>query len=147
MTERFNTAVTKLYTAYHNGSLDAFDCMHCAVGNLCDSKTMWVMHFVNGIHTGKLPQREPGLLYIPPDSKDYSEKELIQIEYLFLCEWAKAKSKDGHNKEIQFNGLCAVIEYLAELDGISNPFNFENLFSDSTEIAERELQTALITQS
>lgn len=35
--ERFTNAVTKLYNAFHKGTLNAWDCKACAVGNICDN--------------------------------------------------------------------------------------------------------------
>ena len=40
-TKRFEEAITKLYKAFHEGTLDAMDCEHCAVGNMCDNSKKW----------------------------------------------------------------------------------------------------------
>lgn len=39
--KRFTDAVTKLYTAFHNNELNAMECAHCAVGNICDNSYRW----------------------------------------------------------------------------------------------------------
>lgn len=145
MTERFDKSVTKLYTAFHNGTLDAMDCKHCAVGNLCDNNSHWA----GGHQLG-----EEDRITDFDNKTGYSKKELANIEMMFLfgslneCKSMNTISnlsvKHGlktkqEQKERQFLGLCSVIEYLAELDGIPNPFDFSKLFSGDKEVAEKEL--------
>lgn len=149
MTERFNNAVTKLYTAWHKDTLDAMHCRHCAVGNLCGTK-QWA-------RIG--PIGSP--LRINPEfdgAAGYSRKQLAEIESIFLYGVTDQDTTEPkflnlisnedvsgglftkkQQKELQFQGLCAVIEYLAELDGIPNPFNFSKLFNEDKEIALSEL--------
>jgi len=139
-TKRFEDAVTKLYTAFHNNELNAFDCKHCAVGNICDVKQDWFIHHVNKIKSGIIELTNEESLYSPPRYKDYSEDEIVKIEYVFLSEWAKEKSKKGGDKEIQFKGLCAVVEYLCELDNIPNVMDFTSLFYTEDNKAVNQLQ-------
>ena len=40
-TKRFEKAVTRLYDAFHNGELYAYDCSKCAVGNMCNGNSAW----------------------------------------------------------------------------------------------------------
>lgn len=126
-TKRFDNAIKKLYTAFHEGTLDAMDCEHCAVGNIVGHGD-WHMHFCNGIEIGNKPRKIYCGLYLAPKSKDYNKKELERLEFVFLCEWAKAESNNGFDKDIQFKGLCAVVKYLAELDNIPNPMDYTKLF-------------------
>lgn len=151
-TKRFDRAVKKLYTAYHNDELDAMDCKHCAVGNLCDNNDNWYVTSLIGDENRVDPRFA--------EMTGYSSKELAEVEYRFIYFVPNDGSSIGFNrhndisnkdviygyaskefqKELQFIGLCAVIEYLAELDGIPNPFNLDNLFSNDKKIAEKELQ-------
>lgn len=159
-TKRYNNAVKVLYTAYHNGTLDAMNCKHCAVGNLCNNDDSWAEGVCIGYSYGfGCPARIPDD-YIFNNPSNYSNKELREIESIFIKgvpdAYKNFNNKFSNNirnndvlngirtkkeqKELQFKGLCAVIEYLAELDGIENPFNFDNLFNDDIIIAEKELQ-------
>ena len=123
---RLENAITKLYNAFHNDELDAFSCVSCAVGNITGSMN-WAMCASEGIEEG-LVNIMPSEIFNYPKSKDYSGKELFEVEKIFLGEWAKEKSKNGKNKEIQFKGLCAVIEYLCELDEVDNVMEIQSLF-------------------
>ena len=38
---RFENAIYKLYTAFHNKTLNPDDCKQCAVGNILDNKDSW----------------------------------------------------------------------------------------------------------
>lgn len=109
-TKRFEEATTKLYNAFNKGTLDAYNCKACAVGNLVGHGN-WAMH------TNNLRSMEGMTFYKPPSHKDYNEEELFNIERTFLQKF-DAGNIDGRNKEAQFNGLMAVIDYLAELDNI-----------------------------
>lgn len=163
ITKRFDEAVNKLYTAYHNNTLNAMDCQHCAVGNLCNNDVSWA-----GGRTA--PGRVGGSViywdrYKPQNfinPTQYTFEELIDIERAFLFgnskkgELIKFRNIISNNdvtshqntkqkqKELQFQGLCAVIEYLANLDNIPNPFNFDNLFNNDITIAEKELELITI---
>lgn len=147
-TERFTKAVTKLYNAFHKGELDAMDCKHCAVGNMCDNSKGWVgSHFIGSKtrinmffenKTGYSPEelRNVELYFIygglnkrlPPFINDISNEEVMNGDF--------SKEKQ---KEIQFKGLCAVIEYLCELDGIPNVMDYTSLFEFDENGAKKEL--------
>lgn len=113
--KRFNKAVTQLYEAFNNGTLNAFDCQHCAVGNLCQVEFEWAMH------TADLGSLKGTSFYNPPKHKDFSEEELFNIEKIFLEAFNGDTILSGRDKEAQFKGLMAVIEYLAKLDNIKVP--------------------------
>jgi hypothetical protein len=128
-TKRFDRTISKLYPAFHNGTLDAMDCKKCAVGNMCNGDSSWK-------HNGFITDT------------GYSPIELMWVEMIFMfgripenCHPDKIIS--GHekwrpddwdaseitnNKDIQFKALCAVIEYLCELDNIPNVMDYTCLF-------------------
>jgi hypothetical protein len=126
--KRFTDAVTKLYTAFYNGTLDAMDCKACAVGNICDGSDRW--HHYGGFWVGD--QASNGMLFKHAkkviEKTGYSAKELIQVERIFIREV-------GHstNEETQIKGLFAVIEYLCELDNIPNVLDFQKVFEQKPE--------------
>jgi hypothetical protein len=126
-TKRFDEAVSKLYNAFHDGTLNAMDCEACAVGNICNNNGHWddLPVFQSTVKWGN--DMEPSQLQLKKAKRvikesGYSEKELIEIEIIFLksCEFSKG------TKEQQFNGLCAVVEYLCELDNIPNVWITKN---------------------
>ena len=142
-TKRFENAITKLYTAFHNGTLDAFDCKSCAVGNIVGHGE-W-----NGL--GGTVDRETLLVLHPslqskiddyPDGNGYSGMEYENIEYVFMGAWQGLQPK-GYDKDAQFKGLCAVIEYLAELDNIPNPMDYSKAFEREGEKPKYELNTII----
>jgi len=131
-TERFDKAVTKLYNAYHNGELEATNCMMCAVGNICDGDYNWAKYF--GYMTDddndeeiitEIFQRYETISTELYNKNGYSGEELANVELVFLNKFIGFKSTD---KEAQFNGLCAVVEYLCELDNIANVMDYTKLF-------------------
>ena len=149
-TKRFEEAVTKLYKAFHEGTLDAMDCQHCAVGNLVGSKN-WVIH---GIPIGE----ENRIVNCFENKTGYSRKELTIIEHIFIFGSKKGqnltklfsnsisksdvisfKKTEEEQKELQFKGLCAVIKYLAELDNIPDPTDYSKLFETENNEAKYEL--------
>ena len=143
-TKRFDNAVRKLYTAFHKGELDVYDCNHCAVGNICDNKDEWKFIRNKGYDIGHIAPliNKKTLNVIEPFG--YSPQELIIIELLFMRGTRKDREMRifTHNddikerKEIQFQGLCAVIEYLCELDNIPNVMDYTSLFEYKDKIKE-----------
>jgi len=143
-TERFDTAVTKLYKAFSEDKLDPMDCTACAVGNLCNNNLRWAnLHSKIGTF-GNLNRINRNF-----DNKTgYSRQELAIIECLFLfgskaensnSKFTNIKSKDLlkthpeytlEAKEENFLGLCAVIEYLCELDNIPNVLDHTRMFQE-----------------
>lgn len=126
--ERFTKAVTKLYNAFHKGELRASDCTKCAVGNICDNTSGWAYlskSFGSGILSTNADEIDLGIEFTRQTG--YSPLEIVTIEKIFLdgCDW------DNHNhrlQENQFKGLCDVIEYLCDLDGIPNVMDYSKLF-------------------
>jgi len=109
---RFENAAVKLYNAFNKGELNAMDACACAVGNLCNNQDFW---------TGNNPQ--------PLKTKNvtgYDIEEINNIESLFMYGVQSINKNmlwDANNmtKENQYDGLMAVLNYLAELDDIKVP--------------------------
>lgn len=131
---RLEQAITKLYTAFHNGTLDPVNCHHCAVGNLCDNNDTW-KHLTDQhgstqlSHLGRLNEAAGRRI------NGYSPSELLTVETVFLsgCGYSlpfrrSDKKVDPKDKEVQYRGLCAVVEYLCALDGVSNVMDITRLF-------------------
>ena len=134
-TKRFEQATEKLYTAFNNGTLNAFNCTACAVGNMLGTNEHWQLHAISVNNE---------LISLPifdrtyPFHKDYNNTEIEEVETRFLTAWAEENKLDdrfAHDKEIQFNGLMNVINYLAELDNIET---IENQYNKFNEVLKRE---------
>jgi len=153
-TIRFETAITKLYNAFHKGELDAMDCQHCAVGNLCNNSNEWVNTSFRS-QWGKSNR-----INTFNNKTGYSRKELAIIEALFIFGVKSPETKKQlfnnvisayhiKNKsftkeeqlELQFKGLCAVVEYLCELDNIPNVMDVQSLFEINTTKKVEEIIT------
>ena len=124
-TERFDNAVSKLYKAYHNNRLNAFDCKACAVGNILNNDMSWDNGYIGARQFNESHLQLSG----------YSQIELNTVELKFMrgtnttFQDAKFRHKlNEPNKETQFKGLCAVVEYLCELDNIPNVMDYTKLF-------------------
>lgn len=134
-TKRFEAAVSKLYTAFHNGTLNSNDCTMCAVGNICNKNPIWsflVSHHGSGIVNNN--KSNAGLIIAEMAIKHtgYSPEEIVTIEKVFL-EGTDFSNKAYlplfiETKEEQFQGLCDVIEYLCKLDNIPNVMDYTKLF-------------------
>jgi hypothetical protein len=77
-------------------------------------------------------------MFKAPYHKDYSEEEIFNVEKVFLTEWVKVgklQGSKGKEKEIQFNGLMAVLNYLAELDNIQS---IEQQYNKFKTVIERD---------
>ncbi len=146
-TKRLDAALTKLYTAFHNGTLNAECCNNCAVGNICDNTDSW--KHLSDCH-GSLQLNYVGLVHQNLGRKfhGYTPLELLKIEAEFLkgCEYIlplnhkNPKPKNPTSKELLFNGLCATVEYLCFLDGINNVMDYNQLLQQEIKSNSR-LQT------
>ncbi len=138
-TPRFENAVTKLYNAFHDGELDAFDCTACAVGNLLGHGE-WYFHSPDNLNHVNEPTYKSPIINI----SGYTTEELIIVEKVFLKAWPWRERKtwfpNGKNKEHQFKGLCTVVEYLCELDGIPNVMDYTALFETEENEPKHQLQ-------
>ncbi len=129
-TERFDRALTKLYTAFHEGTLNAFQCGACAVGNIV-GHGYWRGSTFNNLFEHRddyLKVCKTKIRLSGINNSGYSDLELTEVEYVFLKAWENDKCFYGTKKDTQFKGLCAVVEYLAELDRIPNPMDYTKFF-------------------
>ena len=142
-TARFNEAIQKLYTAFHNNTLNAECCKQCAVGNILNNTDSWKhlsdnhgslrLNYV-GVVNQKFGKRFGG----------YTPLELLKIESEFLkgCGYSlplhhKGKRpSDPTDKDVLFNGLCAVVACLCELDGIVNVMDYSSLFNHKVSVIQ-----------
>ncbi len=141
--ERLDAALSKLYTAFHNETLNPECCNHCAVGNICNNTDSW--KHLSDDH-GSLQLNYVGLVHENLGRKfhGYSPSELLKIEAEFLkgCGYIlplnhkNPKPKYPTSKETLFNGLSAAISYLCALDNVTNIMDYSPLFpkevTDST---------------
>ena len=138
MKTRLERALKKLYTAFHEGTLSSGDCMHCAVGNIVGNEK-WsdaidcshTLSDINNDYFNSTINREYrfnkekfniGLKEI--EKTGYTPYELMNVEAIFM----DIVFKD--DKNLQFKGLCEVVKYLAELDGVENPMEIMHLFKN-----------------
>ena len=151
---RLENAITKLYNAFHKGELNAMDCGHCAVGNLCDNNHYWLTSRM--IDFGKI-----GRISNLDNKTGYNRKELATIECLFIYGVKKYNriflfnnnidaldikqnpSLKPLQRELQFKGLCAVVEYLCELDNIPNVMDIQSLFEYENDAPKKQLAEIL----
>ena len=134
---RFDQAIKKLYTAFHNGNLNPEDCKQCAVGNILDNTNSW--KHLTDLH-GSITLNYVGLVHQNLGRKfnGYSPLELLKIEASFLkgCGYRLGKTycykpDRTQNNDILFNGLSEVVSTLCYLDGISDVMDCSKLFKFS----------------
>lgn len=132
---RFENAITKLYTAFHNNQLHPECCKQCAVGNILDNTDSW-KHLSD--HHGSLQLNYVGKVHEMMNRKfnGYLPSELLKIENVFLtaCGYSIPFRHNGKrpenpkHKDLQFKGMTAVIELLCKLEGIKNVMDYTALF-------------------
>lgn len=133
--QRFESAIKKLYTAFHNNTLHPEDCKHCAVGNILNNQDFW--KHLSDEH-GSLKLNYVGLVNqkIGKRFNGYTPMELLKIEHAFLkgCSYtlplhhSNPKPDNPTDSDILFNGLSGVIEVLCKLDQIPNIMDCSKLF-------------------
>lgn len=124
-TKRFDNAVRKLYTAFHENNLSAGLCNKCAVGNMVNGKTDW-MGYVDGFKNTMHNQQKA---YEQVKSTGYTINEIVDVERIFESTYDKFYYQGIETKtESQYKALCAVVEYLCELDNIPNVLDYTKLF-------------------
>lgn len=133
--KRLEQALIKLYNAYHQNRLNPEDCTACAVGNMLDNFDSWkyltLQHgSLNLSYVGKVHQN------LGRKFNGYCPQEILQVEKVFLeacgfktplCHYNK-KPQNPTDKDVLFNGLCAVVDLLCSLDHVQNPMNYYKLF-------------------
>lgn len=145
-TVRFNKAIQKLYTAFHNNRLHPECCKSCAVGTILDQTDAW-QHLSD--HHGSTNLNYIGQVHQNLGRKfnGYSPLELLQIEATFLsaCGYAlplhyrNKKPSNPTDKVVLFFGLSAVVSFLCKLDHIPDVMDVSKLFNydlPKTEILE-----------
>lgn len=138
-TRRFDDAINKLYVAFHNNHLNPEDCTACAVGNILDRRDFW--KHLSDDH-GSLNLNYVGRFHEMRGKRfnGYSPQEILQIEQAFLrgCGYElpfrhhHVRPKNPTDSNVLFQGLCAVVQFLCELDGIKNIMDFQQLFKLDT---------------
>ena len=149
-TPRLEQALIKLYNAYHNNRLNPEDCTACAVGNILDNHDSW-KHLTLG--HGSLQLSYVGRVHQNLGRKfnGYTPIEILQIEKAFLkacgfktplCHY-NPKPKNPTDKDVLFNGLCAVVDFLCKLDNVPNAMDYYKLFEYEEEYPVYKLETIL----
>ena len=135
---RFENAITKLYNAFHNKTLNPEDCKQCAVGNILDNRDSW-KHLTDFHGSTKLNYL--GLVHqnLGRQFNGYAPIDLLKIESAFLdgCGYRLTRQHrlyrpEAINNTILFNGLCEVVSELCRLDGIANVMDCSVLFALKT---------------
>ncbi|MFD1614702.1 Na(+)-translocating NADH-quinone reductase subunit F [Gelatiniphilus marinus] len=144
---RLESAIKKLYTAYHSNQLFPECCKQCAVGNILDKTDGW--KHLSDYH-GTLQLNYIGRVHQNLGRKfnGYSPLELLQIEAVFLtaCGYQlplnhkNNKPKNPKDNDVLFDGLCAVISYLCKLDDLNNVMEYTKLFEVEHNKPKHELQ-------
>ena len=148
--KRLEAALIKLYHAFHADKLNPEDCTSCAVGNMLDNYDSWKhlsdshgsmeLSYVGTVHQ-RLGRRFNG----------YSPLEILEVEKVFLqacgfktplCHYNE-KPKNPRDKELLFNGLCAVVALLCKLDDVPNVMDYSKLFEYEQDEAKYALETIL----
>ena len=137
---RLDSAVKKLYKAFHNNKLHPECCKQCAVGNILDNTDSW--KHLSDQH-GALKLNYLGNVHQSFGRKfnGYTPSELLQIEATFLkaCGYQlplhhkNKKPKNPTDKDILFNGLTAVVTLLCSWDHVSNFMDYTKLFEFENE--------------
>tara|TARA_R110000868_G_scaffold22400_11_gene91922 strand:- start:698 stop:1150 length:453 start_codon:yes stop_codon:yes gene_type:complete len=147
-TPRLESALRKLYTAFHNNTLNPECCKQCAVGNILNHTDSW--KHLSDSH-GALELNYVGKVNQTLGRKfnGYSPLELLKIENIFLntcgyqlpLHYKNEKPQNPTDKAVLFNGLCAVISFLCELDNIKNVMDYKRLFEFEDERPKYELSS------
>lgn len=143
---RFNTAIEKLYRAFHDQTLNPEDCKQCAVGNILDNRAFWT-HLTD--RHGSVQLNYLGSLHQNLGNRfnGYSPVELLRIETAFLkgCGYSFTERMRLHRPEniqddhILFKGLCEVVSELCKLDGHKDVMDCSALFQYDTKAKSFEL--------
>ncbi len=134
-TKRLESAIHKLYTAFHNNTLNPECCKQCAVGNILDQTDSWkhlsdnhgdlILNYVGKVHQS-----------FGRKFNGYSPLELLKIEHTFLkacgyelpLHYKNNKPRNPTDKDLLFEGLSVVISLLCEIDGVKNVMDYTKLF-------------------
>ncbi|UKM66286.1 Na(+)-translocating NADH-quinone reductase subunit F [Flavobacteriaceae bacterium GSB9] len=148
---RFDKAIKKLYSAFHNDTLNPECCKQCAVGNILDNMESW-KHFSDDHGSLKLNYIGQVNQAFGKRFNGYTPVELLNIEHNFLkaCGYqlpyqhSNFKPKNPTDKNVLFDGLVAVITYLCKLDGIPNVMDYYKLFETNSTLPINNIDTSKI---
>lgn len=146
MTNRFNQAIDKLVTAFFNETLMKGECDKCAVGNIVGNR-YWSDVFLTSLGLQRKKNLNVANSEIVRRGVDhirktgYSVDEMARIEFTFeqnttyttKCLEEAEISRDDLIQD-QFNGLCAVVELLCEMEGITDAQHYKNIFRQKAEV-------------
>ena len=124
---RLESALEKLYLAFYEGTLNPENCCHCAVGNICDRVDSW-KYFTDRHGSVKLNYLGRLNENLGKRINGYSPLELLGIEAVFLkgCGYTfdsrqkLLKPAKMVTSDMMFRGLCNVVDFLCELEGMDN---------------------------
>ena len=132
-TSRLEQAISKLYAAFYDKTLNPESCTQCAVGNICNNTDAWsnftdTHGSIKLNYVGKVHQR------IERKHYGYSPLELLQIEATFLkaCGFSlPLKGNYTQPKELTddllFTALEETISFLCKLDGVKNVLDYSSV--------------------
>ncbi len=139
--ERFNRALKALVKGYFDGTLEKGDCSMCAVGNMvgladdCFTLPKWRYVFVTNEkgyqHFDLSNYRDGAKDQI--DSTGYTPFELARVEKAFessteIRGFSYPLHTDQAIDQDQLNGLMAVVDVLCEIDNITDPRPYREMF-------------------
>lgn len=144
--QRLDSAIKKLYNAFHNNRLHPECCKQCAVGNILDNRDFW-KHLSDDHGSVKLNYLGHVHQNLGRTFNGYSPLELMEIEATFLrgCGYKlplhhKNKKPDNPtDQNVIFEGLCAVIALLCQMDGVTNVMDYTALFKAENNREEKIL--------
>ena len=144
-TIRFDLAIKKLYTAFHNNSLYPECSQQCAVGTILDGRDMW-KHLSDAHGSSQLNYIGKVHELLGRKFNGYAPSELLQIERTFLkaCGYTLplhhkgTRPENPQDKDLQFKGMCSVVELLCNLDGIKNVMDYAKLFEIEKSMFKKE---------
>lgn len=132
---RFEQAINKLYTAFHNNELNPECCNHCAVGNICDNHDRWkhltdehgsvVLNYV-GVVNEKFGRRING--YLPTELLHIEAEFLKGCGYSLPFNYKSVRPINPTSKDTLFQGLCATVSFLCKLDGLPDVMDCSEIF-------------------
>ena len=155
MTKKFSNAVDALINAFFNETLAKGTCSACAVGSIIAwgagervgkdldpvyitdliTNDMWGIAFAttNGVQTRDLEKEKEWYVKTCITASGYSANQLARIEYVFETNTEiHYKNYRYHTKqqvmEDQYNGLCAVMDVLCEIEAIKDTASYKKLF-------------------
>ncbi|WGD35361.1 Na(+)-translocating NADH-quinone reductase subunit F [Olleya sp. YS] len=148
---RLEIALSKLYNAFHDGTLHPEYCTKCAVGNICNNLEFWT-HLTDAHGSVKL--NYVGLVNQNFGKRffGYTPLELLHIEAAFLKGCGYELPLNGTNKKpenpkdnsVLFNGLTEAVKVLCKLDNIPDVMNYSKLFETENHKPRYQLSDILV---